>query len=402
MAREIHHSAVFHSGSALVRALQALLICLIVVSIAQIRASQVDSDPTVLQLRRSVTSNYAEIVFATYHDSLATAKALKSAIDSFLALPSDQNLRAARHAWREARVFYSQSEAFRFYDGPIDQVDASVNAWPIDENYIDYVAENPNAGVINAADKFPTLSRGLILSLNEKEGKKNISTGFHAIEFLLWGQDRSAMSAGERSWRDYTQETPNSARRGDYLRLIAELLVEQLEALTLAWAETNGNYRSEFVRDPDVALGKILKGIGALSGPELAGERLTVPYETKEQEDEQSCFSDNTRDDIVNDAIGIHNVFYGQYRAAGGRMIRGPGVYDLLRRIDPGFAEKVSIQVEATVAAAKKIQQPFDQAILGANTAPGRVAVKQAIVAFQMQSDLIAQAAKTLSVKLEP
>ena len=364
-------------------------------------ASELNSDSPLVNAKRAVVSNYVVLVSATYQDSVNAAKKLQSAVDSFLTEPSARTLDSAREAWRAARAPYCQTEAFRFYDGPIDQVEMMINAWPIDENYIDYVAENSEAGVINAVEKYPSLSRELILSLNEKEGKKNISTGFHAIEFLLWGQDRNASGPGDRSWRDYATGARNADRRRQYLGLITKLLVEHLETVAHAWVEGSG-YRTEFLANPDAALGKILKGMGALSGPELAGERLTVPYETKEQEDEQSCFSDNTRDDLVNDAIGIRNIFFGHFTGADGHKTKGFGVHDLLQRVDAKFADKLSTQVEMAVAAAQSIPQPFDQAITGPNTAPGRMAVKKAIVAFQTQSDSFAHAAQVLSIKLDP
>lgn len=365
--------------------------------------AHVDSEAEWLKAKRAVVSNYAAVVFATYQDSLGTARALKFAVDYFLTHPSESTLDAAREAWRAARVPYCQTEVFRFYDGPIDQIDGMVNAWPIDENYLDYVADNPDAGIINTPEKCPAISRELILSLNEKEGTKNISTGFHAIEFLLWGQDQSVTGPGARSWHDYAAPARNFERRRQCLRVTTDLLVEHLESLAAAWAEGRArNYRAEFVADPDAALAKILRGMGALSGPELAGERLTVPYETKEQEEEHSCFSDNTRDDIVNNAIGIRNVFYGCYTTVQGRRVSGPRIYDLLRQKDADFAERLAAQIESAVAAAQNIPQPFDQAIRGGNAAMGRAAIKQAIAALQTESDMLAQAAKVLSIELAP
>src|SRR5262249_22723763 len=270
------------------------------------------------------------------------------------------------------------------------------------EQYIDYVADAPDAGIINATSSYPTISRELILSLNEKEGKKNISTGFHAIEFLLWGQDRSTNGPGDRSWRDYTDATRNSERRRQYLRIVTELLVEHLKFVAAEWADgTTDNYRSRFLAmEPDAALANFLKGMGALSGPEVAGERLTTPYETKEQEEEQDCFSDNTCNDLIDDARGIANVYFGRYACANGKKVCGPGLHDLLMRVNPEFATKLSTQVEMAVARAQEIPPPFDQAILGPNTTPGRIAIKKAIKAFQGDSDLIAEAANVLSIKL--
>jgi putative iron-regulated protein len=365
-------------------------------------ASEPKLETDLMALKRSVLTNYARVVSAAYNDSLASAKNLQKAIDVFLAQPSEGSLNLARKAWLDARVPYLQTEVCRFYDGPIDQVEGMINAWPIDENYIDYVAGNPKAGVINAVAKFPHINRELIVSLNEKEGERNISTGFHAIEFLLWGQDMNEAGPGNRSWRDYTDASPNGERRRQYLRIVAALLVEHLATVSAAWAEeSSGNYRAEFLTmEPDAALANVLKGMGALSGPELAGERLTVPYETKEQEDEHSCFSDNTCNDVIYDALGIQNIYSGCYRTTAGVRIEGPGVRHLLAAVDRAFADRLAAQIQTSVTCARNIPQPFDRAILGPNSAPGRVAIRQAIRSLQAQSDMIAQAATLLSIKL--
>jgi Uncharacterized iron-regulated protein len=353
-------------------------------------------------LKRAVITNYAAIIAATYEDSLAAAQKLKSTVNAFLENPSEDGLASAKKAWIAARVPYSQSEAGRFYDGPIDQVEGRINSWPIDEAYVDYIAGNPDAGIINTTSSFPAITRDLILSLNEKEGKKNISTGFHAFEFLLWGQDRSTNGPGDRSWRDYSNAARNSERRRQYLRIVTELLVEHLKSVAAEWADgKTDNYRSRLLAmEPDMALANILKGMGALSGPEVAGERLTTPYETKAQEEEQDCFSDNTCNDLIDDARGLANVYFGRYESVCGKKIQGAGLHDLLMRVNPEFASKLSAQVETAVARAKEIPSPFDQAMLGPNTSPGRIAIKRAIKAFQGESDLIAEAASVLSLKL--
>jgi len=378
----------------------AISVCLFLLS--NVARSGLPASADLSDLKRAVVSNYAAVVSASYQDSLSTVETMKAVVDMFLANPSEQSLHAARQAWLTARSPYSQTEAFRFYDGPIDQVEPLLNAWPIDENYIDEVIGAPNSGVINAVSKYPELSSTVISDLNGKEGQKNISAGFHAIEFLLWGQDTNAAGPGNRSWRDYSDEAKNGERRRQYLRIVTDLLQETLQGVAAEWADgASGNYRAQFLAmEPDEALGKILKGIGALSGPELAGERLTSPSETKEQEEEQDCFSDNTCNDMIDDAIGIQNVYLGRYAALDGRKISGPSLHDLLARLNPEFAIKLAAQIETSVLSARNIPEPFDQAILGADTRPGRIAVRNAAKSFQAQSYLIARAAKILSIKL--
>jgi putative iron-regulated protein len=354
-------------------------------------------------LKPSIAPDYARLVYASYQDAADGARSLADCVDGFLAAPGEASLNHARQAWIDARVSYAQTEAFRFYDGPIDAVEGRINSWPIDENLIDYVEGEPGAGVINHLDLYPRVTADLIASLNEKGGEKNITAGFHAIEFLLWGQDLNDEGPGQRSPRDYVDgQAPNADRRRDYLRAATHLLVEDLQTLVKEWApERAGNYRARFLAmPPDDALAAIFKGIGILSGSELAGERLTVPYETKEQEDEHSCFSDNTHRDLLYDAIGIQNVYLGRYVRANGERVEGHGVQDVLSRVNPALAAKLAGQIDASVAAARALPPPFDQAIRGIDTAPGRVAVKRLITALRAQADTIAEAGVALGLRL--
>src|SRR5262245_18843097 len=253
-------------------------------------------------IKRSVVADYATVAYATYQDALEGARSLAGCVDSFLAAPGEDSLNHARQAWIDARIPYAQTEAFRFYDGPIDAVEGLINSWPTDESLIDYVEGEPAAGVINQPDRYPQVTPNLIVSLNEKGGEKNITAGFHAIEFLLWGQDLNDDGPGQRSYKDFVDgHAPHADRRRQYLREAARLLVRNLEAVSAEWApDIASNYRARFLAlPPNDALADILKGVGILSGSELAGERLTVPYETKEQEDEHSCFSDNTQRDLL-------------------------------------------------------------------------------------------------------
>ena len=354
-------------------------------------------------LKQSVVANYATLVYASYQDALGGARTLADAIDAFVESPSDDALSRARQSWIDARVPYAQTEVYRFYDGPIDAVEGLINSWPIDENLIDYVDGDARAGVINHPETYPSITSDLIVSLNEKGGEKNITAGFHAIEFLLWGQDLNDDGPGQRSYLDYVDGRANHAsRRREYLRQAARLLVRHLETVVDAWApDRTANYRARFLAmPPDQALACILKGLGILSGAELAGERLTVPYETKEQEDEHSCFSDMTHRDIAFNVLGTQNVLLGRYVRVSGERIEGRGVRDLVAGVNPALAKTLESQIEVSVAAAKSLPPPFDRAIQGTDAAPGRVAVKRLITALRAQADSIAHAGAALGLKL--
>lgn len=274
---------------------------------------------------RAVLDNYATLVSATYADSVASARALKTAIDAFVAAPSAAGLEAARTAWLEAREWYGQTEAFRFYGGPIDGEDGPeglLNAWPLDEAYIDYVEGNAAAGIIN--DPKQQISAERLAQLNERGGEENVATGWHAIEFLLWGQDRSDSGPGARSYTDFVDgQAANAERRRLYLSTVAAMLVEHLDGVAKAWTPGEKNYRARFVASGEQGIQRMLTGLGTLSRGELAGERMEVAMDTQDQEDEHSCFSDNTHRDIVGNARGIQNVWEGRYLARDGKRIEG-------------------------------------------------------------------------------
>lgn len=376
-------------------------LCLVTLLVpATLHANEIET------LRREVVRQHARQVHANYADALAAAGQLREAVGRLLQRPAEDTLRAARQAWLDSRVPYLQTEVCRFYDGPIEQVETFVNAWPMDEFYVDYVREAPGTGIIQLTNLFPRLDREMVLALNEKEGEKNICTGFHALEFMLWGQDFNPHGPGNRPWQDFTPGHAGDRlvveRRRVYLRVIADLLVEHLAQVVEAWDPGRmGNYRERFLALPVTeSLALILRGAGSMSGPELAGERLTVAYETKEQEDEHSCFSDNTHNDFIYDAVGLENVYLGRYRRLNGELVKGPGVFDLLRSVDAALAEKLAAQVAECVTLARALPAPFDQAIRGANDAPGREAVRRLRDAFQRQSDLIARAGHMMNLKL--
>lgn len=382
-----------------------LPILLTLLSAFFVRAETKDTDTALVQLKAKFVVHYATLLHAEYEDSLRGANALQSAISVFLDKPSPAAFQAVREVWIRSRKPYLQTEISRFYDGPIEAVEGFINAWPIDENYIDYTDAGPDSGIINQPAKFPAISRDVLLEANEKEGEKNISVGFHAIEFLLWGQDLNDDGPGQRSYLDYVEgsssQARNAVRRREYLRLAAGLLTEHLGAMVHEWApDQPANYRARFLSmPPEVALANIFKGLGSLSGAELSGERLLVPYTTKEQEDEHSCFSDTTHLDLLYNQIGIQNIYLGRYTREDGVTLEGPGLHSLLEEMDSKSAATLKRQIEESAAALKTISR-FDQAIRGRDVDPGRVAIKKSLDALQAQTTSLAKAASTLGIRL--
>ncbi len=354
-----------------------------------------------------VAKNYAALVSANYADVESKVKALKEAVDAFVANPTKEGLDKCKQAWLAARDPYGQTEVFRFYNGPIEQEEREgrINAWPLDESYIDYVAGKADSGIVNKKAQFPEITKEVLRSLNEKDGETNISVGFHAVEFLVWGQDLNADGPGNRPHTDFVDggTASNQDRRRKYLQVVTEMLVEDIVAVKEAWkTDTAGNYAASFVVEKTAkeSVQKILLGMGSLSGGELSGERMNVAFESKDQEDEHSCFSDNTQADILNNALGIQNVFLGRYGA-----VQGKGIYDLLVAAGKKeLADRLKAEMEASVAAIKAMpgaeKKSFDQLLAGADTDPGRVRIKASIDALRKQTKTIADSAAALGITI--
>ncbi|MDB4947022.1 MAG: Iron-regulated protein precursor [Labilithrix sp.] len=361
----------------------------------------------------AVVKQYATMVHANYEESLAQMKLLQSAVDAFVAAPSAAGLVAAKAAWVAARPSYLQSEVYRFYNGPIDNEadgpEGMINSWPIDENFVDYVVGDATAGIINKktgdAFTFPTIDAALIQSENEDGGEKNLSAGWHVIEFLLWGQDLKADGTpntdgtGTRPFTDYVDNgtAQNQARRRAYLKAATDLMVEQFASVEAQWElDDPQTYGAKMVAgDPAVALGNILKGVGSMAATELPKERINNAYETKDQEEEHSCFSDTTTSDLYNNALGVENVYLGRYGA-----LTGASLSQLVAAKDAALDTRTKADIAAAVAATKAIPQPFDTAILGDDAAPGRVAVKNAKDAWTPVKDDLVAVAAALDVKI--
>ncbi len=364
-----------------------------------------DSDLTAT--KQAVVETYADIVFASYEDSYTTAVTLQEALNAFVADPSDATLQTARDAWLAAQEPYGQTEVYRFYGGPIDDEDGPeglINSWPLDEAFVDYVEGAPDAGIINNVAEYPAITTDLLIELNQVDSEESVTTGYHAIEFLLWGQDTSADTSGTRPYTDYLPAdaggtAANPERRAAYLTAAADLLVQHLAEMKDAWdPAVADNYRAEWLAlDPDDALQKMLTGMGVLSKSELAGERMFTAYDNQDQEDEHSCFSDNTHRDIITNTQGIRNVYVGSYTRLDGSEVSGTGLDAVVATLDPELNERVLALSDESLTQVNALSVPFDQAIIEAEQRPQ---VLDAVYVLQDQGDSFAEVAQTLGLTI--
>ncbi|MCZ4351921.1 peptidase [Roseovarius aestuarii] len=350
-------------------------------SIASTALALTLASPAFAVEKGDVVQTYANIAAAGYGDSVTTAQRLLQAVNTLIDTPSAGALANARAAWLAARVPYQQTEVFRFGNAIVDDWEGKVNAWPLDEGLIDYVDatyggpsdENELAALnvianptftlsgteVNAAEITPQF---LSETLHEADGvEANVATGYHAIEFLLWGQDLNGHNAGagNRSWTDYAAGDActggNCDRRGDYLKAVTELLVSDLEWMAAQWAE-GGDARAAVSSDADAGLSAMLTGMGSLSYGEQAGERMRLGLMLNDPEEEHDCFSDNTHNSHYYDGLGVQNVYLGEYVRVDGSIVSGPSLSDLVAETDPALDGEMHSKLSSTMMALGRIK----------------------------------------------
>jgi putative iron-regulated protein len=321
---------------------------------------------------------YAAAVYQDYTDTVASAQKMSQSIQNFLANPSEATLAQTRIDWTEARKVYSRTEVYRFSDGPIDDADGPeglINAWPIDEGYIDYINVDANSGIINNPQTYPIIDADVLIGANELDGEKNISTGWHAIEFLLWGQDLPKLGsdknkAGQRSYTDYLVGVGvNADRRRTYLTVVTDLLITHLQSVAVQWDPKDAtDYANIYVTTPDASFEKAIKSAQFLASDELSGERMFVAWDAQDQEDEHSCFSDTTHNDLYNNYLGIQNVLSQSYN--------GVSFVDLVKAQDAQLATEMTDLMVKLDGEFKTFPTPFDMALFDTED---RVVIKTVI-----------------------
>lgn len=353
--------------------------------------------------RQGVVDTYAQIAYLSYKQAHSDAVTMQLAIGVFFGSPNEQTLVQAKEAWLKARDSYGQTEVFRFYGGPIDGIDpvtgkegpeGRINAWPLNEGYIDYIKGAPKSGIIQQSDV--PITQKTLIEKDQKDDEADVTTGYHAIEFLLWGQDFSDTGPGNRPVTDYTGDDAVTKRRIAYLKEVTSLLVNDLAALEAAWAPDQQNYRQTFTTQPTgKSITDILTGLASLAGFEMASERVAVPLDSNDQEDEHSCFSDNTHNDFRMNIQGMSNVYRGTYAG-----FDGDSLQELLAANDDKLSKQIDAQLDAAMSVANAIEPPIDSILASPLTSPQRQQMESLVEELFDLGDSFVAAGKAMGLKV--
>lgn len=361
------------------------------------------SEPANQIVKANVVLNYAEsIVLPNYQAAMADAQSLKSAINAFVSDPTQTTFTAAKASWLMSRESYGTTEAFRFANGPIDsgateRIEGLLNSWPLDESFVDYVEGSTDSGIINNISQFPSITKAILETTNGDGGEENVTIGYHAIEFLLWGQDNTTPSAnlkGQRAFTDFVDggTAANQDRRRQYLAICADLLTDHLQVMINEWS---GNYKTTFLAlEENKALDNMISSIAELSRSELAIERMAVALSNQDQEDEHSCFSDNTHRDIRLNLKGVANVYNGTYN----NFTDAASLASLITEANAALGAELNTLLSTAIIQTNNTLIPFDLAIVNGATSTEGAKVQAAVQALVAFGDKLLEARVALGI----
>lgn len=338
-------------------------------TITEFRLSSNDASAFSYDAKQQVTG-YVDLVSASYTTAHQAAAALREAVAALTESPSAESLEAARSAWLAARAAYLDTEAFLFYAGPVDGPGGPfprLNMWPVDPASID--------GML--ADASTSLNFRSLARLNKIEPPVKITTGLHVLEYLLWGSDGALAAdafAGE-------------SRRSEYARAVAQLLVNDLSVVAVAWAPRANNYRASVeAMDQRNALGRAFNGMTALVGYEIPLRRIGAGLFPANENFQPSPFSGTSEQDNRHAFEGARKVYF------------GTGIDRLVEATDAGLAASIAAGFDAASAAIGAMDAPYARFLAPPAGSSERATAEAAVKALTNLARDLRQAGNRLGI----
>jgi predicted lipoprotein len=316
-----------------------------------------NEDPTADPLAdKAILSSFVDdVILDTYQDLADQSAALQAAVMNLVASPSEENFQAARQAWVAARVPWEQSEAFLF--GPVDTYgyDPALDSWPLDHAGLDAAIAAYNNIELDSVD--PSLK------------------GFHAIEFILFGYDRS------KTLSKLTEAEKN------YLEALATHHKNVTARIVKAWKEglnenaafatrlkTAGETDNDLYPSTQAAIEEMLEGMVGIAD-EVANNKIAQPFDQQDPNLVESQYSFNSLEDFQNNILSIRHVWQGSRSGSAAAASLSARV----QASDSPLHAEVENAIDTALAALKAVPDPFRSAIVDPAARPSILAAQTAL-----------------------
>ena len=213
-------------------------------------------NPELSASAKEIALEYVQQIDTDFKQAGIEIEKFQSSIATLTDQTNIENLNLSKQAWLNAHSAYELTTLHRYYAtqlmGEQDslalmQLQYQINHWPIVPGYIDYVDGYPDSGIVH--DINVNLDAD---SLREQHGSFDVSEvtlGFHAIEFLLWGYDADSVARPATDFdavleltpkeieSGYTLEQLSNNRRRLFLTVVADTLVKDFLAVQSLWLD---------------------------------------------------------------------------------------------------------------------------------------------------------------------
>jgi predicted lipoprotein len=251
--------------------------------------------------------------------------------------PSDQTLVQAQQAWAKLDSAYRRNKMLTYY-GPIgDQVFWKANF---------YQSTSPSiVEYLIGSDR--------LLDDNWVQRVGATGKGFSAIQYLLFG--KATGRSETNSFASWLLEGSNAPRRRLYLWLIAKDLDRNMQKTALKVQDTN--FPNAFAAGGQASANLLVNQLILSLELNLAFPLKIVlsPAFAKQNTGGRAVSNMEALSDMKTTVRGLHRFYVGE---------DGTGLGDFVREINPGLADRLELQFQATSQAWAALNQPLEMMIL--------------------------------------
>lgn len=290
-------------------------------------------------LKTEVLADFTNVVAVPgYHDLDVASIALNTAILNLNNTATEENLTAAKTAWKNMRGIWEKCEGYLF--GPVDEnnYDPNMDTWPTDYVQMDSLLASSNA---------LTVSDLQVVTLSLR--------GYHPIEYIIFGNhgDRTAASI--------------TARQKAYMVSLSEDLKNTCHQLYLSWTAAPTNYAQQVIKagvgssvytKKQEAYLAIVEGLIGIC-EEVGEGKMYDPYLTQNPAVVESPYSGNSVTDFKNNIIGLQNVYLGNFGTQNGK-----GLNDLVAAKNISLDNTIQNKITAAINSFDNITVFYEEAII--------------------------------------
>ena len=285
-------------------------------------------NPELSASAKEIALEYVRQIDTDFKQAGIEIKKFQSSIATLTDQTNIENLNLSKQAWLNAHSAYELTTLHRYYAtqlmGEQDslvlmQLQYQINHWPIVPGYIDYVDGYPDSGIVH--DINVNLDAD---SLREQHGSFDVSEvtlGFHAIEFLLWGYDADSVARPATDFdavleltpkeieSGYTLEQLSNNRRRLFLSVVVDTLVKDFLALQSLWLaeEPSISQRIESISGTELIV-ILADSMSAMLTQELLQRSLYPMLNGDFVESVQSPYSRSTQNAVSSQLSGLERL----------------------------------------------------------------------------------------------